>query len=228
MRLYKLLILFFFVLMLILLSIGDVFGQLIPAFPGAEGYGAFTPGGRGGKVLIVTTLEDYDPAVDDPIPGSLRRAVDTKGPRIIVFRVSGYIDLKRTLSIREPYVTIAGQTAPGDGICLRGYETRSGTHDIIIRYIRFRTGDEICRSLKMQGKTEELRRRGPNTDGLELNRSHNVIVDHCSVSWTIDEASSVYNCSAVTVQWCIVSESLHDSYHEKGPHGMGVTMQCNK
>ena len=94
--------------------------EAVPAFPGAEGFGAYTPGGRGGKVLLVTHLEDYGPG-QDPIPGSLRAACETQGPRIVIFRVSGNIHLKGTLAIREPYLTLAGQSAPGQGICLRDF-----------------------------------------------------------------------------------------------------------
>ena len=93
-------------------------GKYLPAFPGAEGFGAFTPGGRGGKAIFVTTLEDYDSAKGEtPITGSFRQAVESKGPRFILFRVSGTIFLKAELPVYEPYLTIAGQTAPGDGIC---------------------------------------------------------------------------------------------------------------
>ena len=106
-----------------------------PAFPGAEGPGSRTPGGRNGKVYVVTTLADYLPNKEQPITGSLRAAIESKGPRIIVFRVGGYIDLKANLTIRNPYITIAGQTAPGDGICLRNYQFGIGnTHDCIVRY----------------------------------------------------------------------------------------------
>ena len=117
-------------------------GETVPAFPGAEGFGAFTPGGRGGKVCLVTTLRDYVPGKEEPIPGSLREAIEAKGPRIVVFRVSGYIDLKANLNVGNPYLTLAGQTAPGQGVCLRNYQfSIYGGHNCIVRYLRVRPGD---------------------------------------------------------------------------------------
>ncbi len=106
----------------------------IPNFPGAQGFGAFTVGGRGGKVIKVTSLEDSG-------PGTLREALTTAGPRIIVFTTGGIINLKTKLTIRDPFVTIAGQTAPGNGICLRGEGVRVSTHDVVIRYLRIRPGE---------------------------------------------------------------------------------------
>src|SRR4051812_19784779 len=103
----------------------------LPAFPGAEGFGATTPGGRGGKVLFVTTL-------DDSGPGSFRAACEADGPRTVIFRVSGTIVLKKAITVQHPYLTVAGQTAPGDGICLRGDTFGVATHDVIVRYLRGR------------------------------------------------------------------------------------------
>lgn len=130
----------------------------LPAFPGAEGGGSHTSGGRGGKVLIVTNL-------DDTGPGSLRAAIETSGPRIVVFRVAGIISLKTPLAINHPFITIAGQSAPGDGICIRGETTEINTHDVVIRYLRLRRGN--------------LKRRD---DGLGGNPAGNVIIDHVSAS----------------------------------------------
>jgi pectate lyase len=178
----------------------------LPAFPGAEGYGATTPGGRGGKILIVTNL-------DDSGPGSLREACTTKGPRIVVFRVSGTIALKSDLAIREPYLTIAGQTAPGDGICLRDATFGVATHDVVIRYIRCRLGDVTSRE----------------ADSLDVwHGSSNVVIDHCSATWSIDECLSLSgNNQNITIQWCLIGESLNHSKHSKGDHGYGSLARAN-
>jgi len=171
----------------------------LPAFPGAEGFGAYTPGGRGGKVLLVTNLNDSG-------PGSLRAALEAQGPRIVVFRVSGIIDLKRRLEINNPFITVAGQSAPGGGICIKRFPMKIETHDVILRYLRIRPGDEA---------KEEM-------DGLWVARGRDVIVDHCSVSWAIDEVLSTNkDCKSVTVQWTMITESLNKSYHGKGEHGYG-------
>jgi len=168
------------------------------AFPTAEGYGKYTTGGRGGKVYEVTTLEDSG-------PGSLREAVAAEGPRTIVFRVSGTIRLKRQLTIKHPYITIAGQTAPGDGICLGGYPLNIDADEVIIRYIRVRLGDEN------QAEADAI-----------SSRSHkNIILDHVSASWSVDETMSIYHCDSITVQWCIIAESLFGASHSKGAHGFG-------
>jgi pectate lyase len=179
--------------------------RLFPAFPGAEGAGAYTRGGRGGQVLAVTTLEDYDPKGGKPIPGSLRAAVKTRGPRTIVFRVGGTIELKADLDITEPFITIAGQSAPGGGICLKNASLKIQAPQVIIRHLRVRPGD-------VQGR--EL-------DAISC-REQNVILDHCSASWGIDETISTNGSSAnVTVGWCLITESLNNSVHHKGSHGYG-------
>ena len=172
-----------------------------PSFPGAEGPGAHTPGGRKGKVYLVTTLEDYLPQKEQPISGSLRLAIESKGPRIVVFRVGGYIDLKANLTIENPYITIGGQTAPGDGICLRNYEFGIGkTHDCIVRYIRSRPGDHTS-------KPGDL-------DAITIWDSKNIMIDHCSAMWSTDDCLSVTHGSTdVTVQWCIIAEALTDHSH---------------
>lgn len=170
----------------------------LKAFPTAEGYGKFTIGGRGGDVYEVTNLNDSG-------EGSLRHAVEAEGPRTVVFRVSGTIDLKKKLTIRNPYITIAGQTAPGDGICIKRYPLSIAADEVIIRYIRVRLGNES----------------GGNDDALSCRCRKNIILDHVSASWSIDETMSVYHCKNVTIQWCMITESLFGSNHVKGSHGFG-------
>jgi pectate lyase len=172
----------------------------LPAFPGAEGFGANTPGGRGGKVLFVTTLEDSG-------PGSFRAACEADGPRTIIFRVSGTIDLKKAITVTKPFLTIAGQTAPGDGICLRGNTFGVATHDVVVRYLRSRLGDES----------------NQESDCIDvLHGADNVIIDHCSATWSVDECLSLAGRNAnVTIQWCLIGEALNQSIHKKGKHGYG-------
>jgi hypothetical protein len=184
------------------------------AFPGAEGFGAHATGGRAGRVYAVTTLEDYDPKKKQkPIVGSLRAAVSTSGPRTIVFRVSGVIELKAPLVITEPRLTIAGQTAPGGGVCLKNFGCQIQADDVIVRHVRFRPGDEA----------------GKENDALSVYKCRNVIIDHCSASWSVDETLSVTGegCGNVTVQWCLITESLNESVHHKGSHGYGSLLRAD-
>lgn len=183
----------------------------IPAFPGAEGGGAFTFGGRGGKVYVVTSLEDRG-------AGTLREACEKGGARMVVFNVAGIIRLKSPINIRAPYITIAGQTAPGDGVCVAGESLLIDTHDVVIRFLRFR-----------RGATEVTRR----DDAMGGNGVGNIIIDHVSASWGLDENMSMYrhvydrNGSKqeklptvnITMQNCIFSEAL-DTYN----HAFGSTI----
>ena len=192
---------------------GDLLKAEIPAFPGAEGGGAYTPGGRGGKVLVVTNLNDRG-------PGSFREACETGGARIIVFNVSGVIELKSPINVRAPYVTIAGQTAPGDGICLTGASFLIDTHDVVIRHMRFR-----------RGQTDV----GFRDDAVGGNGVGNIMIDHVSASWGLDENMSMYRhvynrdpktkkgeklpTVNITIQNSIFSEAL-DMYN----HAFGATI----
>ena len=180
--------------------------KLLRAFPGAEGFGACTPGGRGGSVLYVTTLEDYLPGEEPPIPGSFRAAVVAEGARNVLFRMGGTIRLKADLWIRNPFITIAGQTAPGGGICIRDYQVVLATHDIILRHLRFRSGDAT--------RKEQM--------SIGIFGGHDSIIDHCSMTWAIDEVMSSFGTvHNVTVQWSIISEGLSRSFHPKGEHSKG-------
>jgi pectate lyase len=176
-----------------------------PAFPGAEGYGAFTAGGRGGKTLYVDNLNDSG-------PGSLRAAIETPGPRTIVFRVGGVIQLKSVLNISEPFVTIDGQNAQGDGIMLHNYGITVKTHDVVLRYFRVRVGDEDVRS---HARPLSYYRGGGGDDALYfIDNAKNCIADHLSLSWSTDTTlSTTKGSDLITIQWCILSESLDFADH---------------
>ncbi|WP_207421323.1 pectate lyase family protein [Desertivirga brevis] len=183
------------------------------AFPGAEGFGKFASGGRGGKVIYVTNLNDDG-------PGSFREAVTAKYPRIVMFKVSGTIHLESPLSINQDHITIAGQTAPGDGICLADHPVGLRANNAIIRYLRFRMGDRNQNKGKVHGAGGDDAFGGGNG-------KKNIIIDHCTMSWSTDEAFSLYAGDSTTIQYNIISEPLNYSYHfEQGDtdferHGFG-------
>lgn len=177
----------------------------VPAFPGADGYGRYTTGGRGGSVYYVTSLEDSD------TPGTLRYGVTRLSKVTILFKVSGTIHLNSGLNISQSNITIAGQSAPGDGICVADYPVSVSGSNVIVRYMRFRMGDQKLSADEADG-----------ADAFGGRFSQNVLIDHCSISWCTDECASFYANTNFTMQWCIISESLRQSLHSKGAHGYGA------
>ncbi len=192
--------------------LASLHGETLPAFPGAEGFGAETPGGRGGKVIEVTNL-------DDSGPGSLRAACEQAGARIVVFRTGGLIEVHSAITLFDAFITIAGQTAPGDGIMLKanpgygGPVLRVATHDVVIRGLRVRRGATGKKSVS--GDAISINN--------EKNAPHHVVIDHCSISWGVDEnLDGWYAANDITIQWCVISEALENSSHEKGAHSKGT------
>ncbi len=224
MKKYRFALLFIFLLPLFMAQIGPNATRTylttiknvedVRAFPGAEGFGTKTIGGRGGKVFIVDTLADSG-------PGSLRECTDAEEPRICVFQVAGTIELMAPIRIENPYLTIAGQTAPGGGITLKtapsnrkGLVTTDGNgHDVVVRYIRLRPGPSI--------------ETADTLDGFTINTDHTVL-DHVSISWAVDENVNVWTDDIeeptydVTISWSIVSEALSNSVHPYGEHSKGM------
>ena len=170
------------ILFIFLLCYADTLYPQQLAFPTAEGYGKYSKGGRGGVVYEVTNLNDSG-------EGSLRAAIEAPGPRTVVFRVSGTITLDSPLTIKNPYITIAGQTAPGDGICIKGSLIISAD-ELIIRYIRVRPNPAVG-----------------EVDAITGRYSKNIILDHVSASWGNDEVLSLYRNEYVTIQWCMITET---------------------
>ena len=190
-------------------------------FPGAKGFGVHTLAGRGGKVIKVTNLNSQG-------PGSFRSALEQKGPRIVIFEVAGVINLaKNNLALAEPFVTIAGQTAPSPGITIIRGGMDIVTHDVLIRHIRIRPGD-----------AEQPKRSGWEPDGIATDgaSAYNIVIDHCSISWAVDENLSASGprldgpaatSHDITFSHCIIAEALHNSSHPKGPHSKGSLIHDN-
>lgn len=201
-------------------SIGDDKSVTALAFPGAEGGGRMTTGGRGGAIYKVTSLEDYNEG-ETPIEGTLRYGIEEiSGARNIIFEVGGYIDLKRPIYLSDcPHLSIWGQTAPGDGITIRGYNFSfnlnrgdvlvgdNGSLNVILRFLRFRPGDT---------------HPDYGEDAIGGRYFKDAIIDHITAGWSVDETLTFYGVKNFTAQWCIASESLNISNHAKGPHGYGA------
>lgn len=172
----------------------------IPAFPGAEGFGKYTTGGRGGNVYYVTRNDDCTDAnlVEGTLRWALRTGDDT--PRTILFKTCGTIYLNSVLKFEHPNVTIAGQTAPGGGICIAGYKVYVCKPNVILRHLRFRAGDLAAKS----------------QPALDVENTDHVIIDHCSITWSMEECLTMYDCDSTTVQWCIIGEGLYNSRNAKG------------
>lgn len=190
-----------FAALLLLLSHG-LQAQRLPAFPDAEGFAKYTSGGRGGRVVYVTHTYDVLDIWSNRYKGSLRAALATPGsdPITIVFKCGGAIELASQLACTRSNVTVAGQTALGDGICIAKYGTKLNGRNIIVRHLRFRPSDDIAQ----------------NQPSITVDNTSNVIIDHCSFSWSVEENSNITDCDSITVQWCINSESLYNAGHDKG------------
>ncbi len=179
-------------------------GGAAPAFPGAKGFGAVTPGGRGGRVLKVTNL-------DDAGPGSFREACRTAGPRTIIFDVAGYIGLKSDIEIRQPFCTIAGQTAPGGGVCVRGAGLVINTHDVVIRHMRFRLGEIDPEKVEHFRDCVHIAGQTPPS---------RIILDHCSLTWAVSRNLVTWSgAHDITVQWCLIAQPLRRKENDGRKYG---------
>jgi hypothetical protein len=197
-----------------------------PAFEGAEGFGATARGGAGGREIVVTSLDDE---VMNPQQGTLRWAIEQKGPRMVRFGVAGNIRLKGPLRVTEPLLTIDGSDAPAGGVCIcdHTFECRR-THDVIVRYVRFRHGD--VETLKaVEGAGLERPKGSGDLDCVSLDDSRNIIFDHCSLSWSCDEIFGIVRCQNVTIQWCLIAEPLaNPRIHPYGDrHAYGLNLSAN-
>ena len=185
--------------------------SLRPACEWGAGGGKMTTGGAGGSVLIVSSLADTLSSGGSIMPGTLRYAVQQSGARVILFNVAGVIHLTKPLVISNPNISILGQSAPGDGICIADYPVQiEGTQNVILRFLRIRMGDAKLTAKEADG-----------ADALSVNNCKNVLIDHCSFSWSTDECVSCYGNEDFTLQYCFITESLRKSKHDKGNHGYG-------
>lgn len=185
---------------------------LVAACDFIQGGASATTGGKGGAVYVVNTLMDsINPVDNKSVPGTLRYAVEQGDTRVVIFKVAGIIHLKKPLTLSKGNITIAGQSAPGDGICIADYPLIiKSANNVIIRFLRFRLGNE---SLKKDRETDY--------DAISVNDSKNVVLDHLSCSWSVDECVSCYGNENFTLQYCFITESLRNAGHVKGPHGYG-------
>lgn len=195
----------------------------LPAFPGAEGMGASSVGGRGGTIYMVTNL-------DNSGPGSFRAACEATGPRIVVFRVSGHIRLSTTLFVNNPFITIAGQTSPG-GVDVSGGMFCISTHDVVVTHMRFRMSSDVCDGIASPAVGncatygDSVRVMGVAASG--NGEAYNVVFDHCSMSWgndeTLDMGGYMGNTRDVVISWCMIAQGLDDPAPESN-HGYGITL----
>jgi hypothetical protein len=197
-----------------------------PAFFGAEGFGATSRGGTGGQTIRVKSLDDDPTNVQ---PGTLRWAIQQKGPRIVQFAVAGNIRLKAPLRVTEPFLTLDGSSAPAGGVCIcdHSFECRR-THDIVVRYLRFRHGDiETLRSVEAAGLTRPM--GSGDLDCVSLDDSQEIIFDHCSLSWSCDEIFGIVRCQNLTIQWCLLAEPLaNPRIHPYGDrHAFGLNLSAS-